>query len=58
MRRFSLVLGLLLFAMGITMAQNTVTGTVVGDDGESLIGVSVLVKGTTTGTVTDIDGSL
>lgn len=44
--------------MGITMAQNTVTGTVVGDDGESLIGVSVLVKGTTTGTVTDIDGSL
>lgn len=43
--------------MGITMAQNTVTGKVVDDEGESLIGVSILVKGTTTGTVSDIDGS-
>jgi alpha-2-macroglobulin len=33
-----------------------VTGRVTDDDGEPLIGASVLVKGTSTGTVTDIDG--
>lgn len=34
----------------------TVTGTVTADDGEPLIGVTVVVKGGTGGTVTDIDG--
>ncbi len=57
MKRFSLVLGLLLFVMGISMAQRSVTGTVTDDEGESLIGVSILVKGTGTGAVTDLDGS-
>ncbi|MDR1344989.1 MAG: TonB-dependent receptor [Tannerellaceae bacterium] len=39
------------------MAQQTaVTGVVYGDDGETLIGASVVVKGTSTGTVTDYDG--
>jgi TonB-linked SusC/RagA family outer membrane protein len=47
----------MLFVMGITMAQQTVTGTVVDDEGETLIGVSILVKGTGTGTVSDLDGS-
>jgi TonB-dependent starch-binding outer membrane protein SusC len=38
-------------------AQEVVTGTVVAEeDGEALPGVSVLVKGTQRGTVTDIDG--
>lgn len=42
----------------ITFAQDiTVTGTVTdGQTREALIGVSVAVKGTTTGTFTDIDG--
>ncbi|TXF91243.1 SusC/RagA family TonB-linked outer membrane protein [Neolewinella aurantiaca] len=57
MRRFSLVLGLMLFVMGITMAQKTVTGQVTDDEGETLIGVSILVEGAGTGTVTDLDGS-
>lgn len=57
MRRFSLVLGLMLFVMGITMAQKTVTGKVIDEEGETLIGVSILVEGTGTGTVSDIDGS-
>ncbi|MDE3741006.1 SusC/RagA family TonB-linked outer membrane protein [Maribacter polysaccharolyticus] len=36
----------------------TVTGVVVGsDDGVALPGVAVVVKGTTTGTVTDFDGN-
>jgi len=34
-----------------------VTGTVTGEDGQPIPGVSVLIKGTTTGTVTDIDGN-
>lgn len=34
----------------------TLTGTVVDFEGEPLIGASVLVKGTTTGAVTDLDG--
>lgn len=34
----------------------SVSGTVKDSKGEPLIGVSVLVKGTTNGTVTDMDG--
>lgn len=31
-------------------------GTVTGDDGSALIGATVLLKGTSTGTITDVDG--
>ena len=37
-------------------AQKTVTGTVVDEGGLLLPGVSVIIKGTTTGTVTGVDG--
>ncbi len=37
-------------------AQNIVTGSVKDDTGQLLPGVSVVVKGTTTGTVTDVEG--
>ena len=50
---------LMVFLFGITswaLAQNVVTGTVEDADGP-LIGASVLVKGTTRGTVTDFDGN-
>ncbi len=57
MKKLSLVLTMVLCCLGMTMAQRTITGTVTGNDGEALIGASVLVKGTTTGTVTDIDGN-
>ncbi len=57
----NLLIGFLLLAIfGFTTvnAQITVTGTVTSaEDGESLPGVSVSVRGTTIGTVTDIDGS-
>ena len=46
--------------MSITMmmAQRTVTGTVTSaEDGEPIIGASVIVPGTKNGTVTDIDGN-
>lgn len=56
----SLLFWLLGLMMSVTqvLAQNrTITGVVTdADDGEPLIGVSVLVKGTTNGSVTDIDG--
>ncbi|MDR2119300.1 MAG: SusC/RagA family TonB-linked outer membrane protein [Tannerella sp.] len=53
---------LLCFVFGLShlLAQQTVTasGNIVSeDDGEPLIGVSIVVKGTTTGTTTDIDGN-
>jgi len=44
--------------MGVLFAQTkTVSGTVVDTDGISLPGVTVAIKGTTTGTITDIDGN-
>jgi len=36
--------------------QRTITGTVTDSKGETLIGVSVIAKGATTGTITDLDG--
>lgn len=47
---------ILLFTSQVN-AQLTINGMVMDDSGQPLIGASVLVKGTTTGTVTDIDGS-
>lgn len=42
---------------GYVMAQKTVTGSVAGEeDGTPVPGVNVIVKGTSAGTVTDIDG--
>ena len=38
------------------ITSRTISGVVVDDKGESLIGVSVLLKGTKTGTITDING--
>ena len=40
----------------VVMAQQTVTGTVKSDEGEALIGTNVVVKGTSIGTITDLDG--
>lgn len=39
------------------MAQKKVTGTIVDAAGEPIIGASVMVKGTSNGAVTDIDGN-
>ena len=42
----------------VSFAQRTVTGVVTdADNGEPLIGANILIKGTSTGTVTDIDGN-
>ena len=45
-------------SMGSALAQSQVSGTVVSaEDGEPIIGASIKVEGTNTGTVTDIDGN-
>ncbi|THH41092.1 SusC/RagA family TonB-linked outer membrane protein [Neolewinella litorea] len=57
MQRLSLVLVLVFGAFGVLLAQQKITGTITDDAGEPLIGASILVEGTTTGTVTDFDGT-
>jgi len=43
---------------GLVVSQSTISGTLTdGATGDALIGASVLVKGTTNGTITDIDGN-
>lgn len=53
----SLTLALLLMLASVAVAQDrTVTGTVSDETGQGMPGVNVLVKGTTNGTVTDVEG--
>ena len=57
-RSVATLLLMTLFCLTLRAAGNLqVTGIVTDTDNEPLIGVSVLLKGTTTGTVTDIDGN-
>jgi TonB-linked SusC/RagA family outer membrane protein len=51
-----LLFGLLFFSTA-AMAQFTATGKVTDANGTPLIGVSILVKGSSVGTVTDVDGA-
>lgn len=41
----------------VVTQTKTVKGTVVDESGEPLIGVSIVVEGTSTGTITDFDGN-
>ena len=51
-----MLMALFLIGIGVALAQTQVQSTIVDEQGEPVIGASVLVKGTTTGTVTNIDG--
>ncbi len=55
-KSLSVFLMLLALTSAAAFAQRTVTGTVLDEYDVGLPGVSILVKGTTTGTATDIDG--
>ncbi len=58
MKRLSLLALVMFFTCAGALAQTkTVTGVVKETNGDPIIGASVVVKGTTTGTVTDIDGN-
>ena len=57
-RKLMLLMTCLFIGIGLVNAQiSKVTGTVVSEeDGLPVVGASILVKGTTMGTVTDLDG--
>ncbi len=58
MRRILFLLtGFFLFINVYSQNKFTISGNVVDENGEPLIGVNVIEKGTTTGTVTDLDGT-
>jgi TonB-linked SusC/RagA family outer membrane protein len=57
MKKLLLVLSMALFSVSVMLGQRTVTGKVTDQSNEPLVGASVLVKGTTSGTVTEIDGT-
>ena len=57
MKKFYLVLCLMFgFAISAFAQDRVLSGVVTDDTGESLPGVNVVVKGTTIGTITDLDG--
>jgi len=57
MRKLNLLLVFMLLTVMHVLAQRTITGTVTSkDDGQGIPGVSVIIKGTTQGTTTDING--
>ena len=57
-RKLMLLMACITMCIGLVNAQiSKVTGTVISEeDGLPVVGASILVKGTTTGTVTDMDG--
>ncbi|MBL7744951.1 MAG: SusC/RagA family TonB-linked outer membrane protein [Chitinophagaceae bacterium] len=57
MRKLLLMLTAFLSMTGSLLAQKTITGKVIDDKGSPLANVSVVVKGTSTGTVTKADGT-
>lgn len=59
MRKFTILLALMAFlGLNAVLAQKTITGTVTSaEDGQAIPGVQVVVKGTTIGTTSDLDGN-
>ena len=58
--KFLTLISVLVLGISSAMAQNTITASgkvISNDDGEPIIGASVLVEGTTRGTITDINGA-
>lgn len=56
---YSRVLFFVLFSAltAVVFAQNKITGVIVDHTGEPIIGASVVVTGTTNGTITDLEGN-
>jgi len=56
-KRLTMFIAGLFLSLGMALAQNTVSGTVVSaDDGEPIIGASIRLVGTNFGAVTDVNG--
>jgi hypothetical protein len=52
-----LLLFILLYATNLMAQEKTISGVVTADEGYTLPGVNVLIKGTSVGTVTDLNGA-
>lgn len=57
LRKLSGILLFLALGCGVAFSQNTLKGTVKDAGGAPLVGAMVMIQGTTTGTVTDLDGN-
>src|SRR5690606_5351572 len=57
MKKLYLICAFAWMSIGMLVAQSNVTGKVSDARGEALIGASVTVKGTSTGTITDFNGN-
>ncbi len=56
-KRLTMLLAALVLCIGGVLAQTKVNGTVISqDDGEPVIGASIVVQGAKTGVVTDVNG--
>jgi TonB-linked SusC/RagA family outer membrane protein len=55
--RYLLIIPLAILTMAAAFAQNSVRGTVTDENGMEMPGVTVLIKGTSTGTITDVEGN-
>jgi TonB-linked SusC/RagA family outer membrane protein len=56
-RKLTMFLTLFFVGLGVITAQTQVRGTVVDETGEPVIGATIQIKGTSQGTVSDIDGN-
>ncbi|MBK8721270.1 MAG: carboxypeptidase-like regulatory domain-containing protein [Saprospiraceae bacterium] len=57
MKRFSLLLTMFLLSITFMMAQKNISGKIVDEKGSPVIGANILIKGTSTGTISDFDGN-
>src|SRR3712207_7188148 len=56
-RRLSMFLACLFLSLGMALAQTQVSGTVTSaENGDPVIGAAIKIVGTSTGSVTDVDG--
>jgi hypothetical protein len=54
---YTLLIGMLWFGSSAVFAQQ-IRGTITDENKEPMPGVSVVIKGTTTGTVSDLNGKV
>ncbi|MEO5683433.1 MAG: SusC/RagA family TonB-linked outer membrane protein [Chitinophagaceae bacterium] len=57
MRKLLLLLGVVLICVQLAAQQRTITGKITDDKGFAIPNASILVKGTSSGTVTQLDGT-
>ena len=56
MRKLLLLVLMFISGMSYALAQSAVTGTVTDENGEGIPGANIVIKGTSNGTITDMNG--